>query len=110
MPIQNSAKGSGWASQITATAASAANAIQRLLGRELIGVGYSRDGRFRQDPARTTAALPDLAPSLPEDLRDLWDLLLDPNMYRVARETRTPRATLYYRLDRLRTALREAGL
>ena len=46
-----------------ATAASAANAVQRLFGRELIGVGYSRDGRFRQDPARTTAALPDLAPA-----------------------------------------------
>jgi N-acetylated-alpha-linked acidic dipeptidase len=46
-----------------ATAASAANAVQRLLGRELIGVGYSRDGRFRQDPARTAAPLPDLAPA-----------------------------------------------
>ncbi|MCB2141488.1 sigma-70 family RNA polymerase sigma factor [bacterium] len=48
--------------------------------------------------------------SLPQDLRELWDLLLDSNMYRVARETGIPRATLYYRLDRLRAALREAGL
>ena len=61
-----------------AAAASAANAIQRLLGRELIGVGYSRDGRFRQDPARTTAALPDLAPAT-----QLANLAADSDMARV---------------------------
>ncbi len=61
-----------------AAAASAANAVQRLLGRELIGVGYSRDGRFRQDPARTTAALPDLAPAT-----QLANLAADSDMARV---------------------------
>ncbi len=46
----------------TASAAAAANEIQRGLGRELISVSFSRDGRFRQDPARTSPPLPDLAP------------------------------------------------
>jgi hypothetical protein len=40
-----------------------ANAVQRALGRELINVSYSRDGRFRQDPARNPAPLPDLHPA-----------------------------------------------
>ncbi|HUG16868.1 MAG TPA: hypothetical protein VMM78_17810, partial [Thermomicrobiales bacterium] len=44
--------------------ARAANAVQRRLGRELIAVSYSRDGRFRQDPARTSPALPDLEPAM----------------------------------------------
>ena len=44
-------------------AAREANAVQRTLGRKLVAVGYSRDGRFRQDPARTTPPLPDLAPA-----------------------------------------------
>jgi hypothetical protein len=38
--------------------------VQRRLARELIAVGYSRDGRFRQDPARAIPPLPDLAPAL----------------------------------------------
>lgn len=46
-----------------AAAAREANRIQRLLGRELIAVGSTRDGRFRQDPAKTTPALPDLGPA-----------------------------------------------
>jgi N-acetylated-alpha-linked acidic dipeptidase len=37
--------------------------VQRTLGRELVSVNYSRDGRFRQDPARTTPPVPDLAPA-----------------------------------------------
>jgi N-acetylated-alpha-linked acidic dipeptidase len=45
-------------------AARRANAVQRALGRDLISVGYSRDGRFRQDPARTSLPLPDLQPAL----------------------------------------------
>ncbi len=40
------------------------NASQRLLARSLVTVGYSRDGRFRQDPAHSIPALPDLAPAL----------------------------------------------
>lgn len=40
------------------------NASQRLLARSLVTVGYSRDGRFRQDPARSIPALPDLAPAV----------------------------------------------
>ncbi len=45
------------------SAAKAANAVQRTLGRTLISVSYSRDGRFRQDPASQTPPLPDLAPA-----------------------------------------------
>ena len=40
-----------------------ANQVQRTLGRELVSVSYSRDGRFRQDPARSTPPVPDLAPA-----------------------------------------------
>lgn len=46
-----------------AIAARPANAVQRALGRELISVSYSRDGRFRQDPARNPPPLPDLHPA-----------------------------------------------
>ena len=46
----------------SASQGSAANQVQRELGRKLISVGFSRDGRFRQDPARTSPPLPDLAP------------------------------------------------
>lgn len=35
--------------------------IQRQLARILIPVNYARDARFKQDPAETVAALPDLA-------------------------------------------------
>ncbi|HVB64831.1 MAG TPA: peptidase M28, partial [Nitrolancea sp.] len=38
------------------------NASQRLLARSLVSVNYSRDGRFRQDPARAIPPLPDVAP------------------------------------------------
>ncbi|MBX5445854.1 M28 family peptidase [Sphaerobacter sp.] len=41
-----------------------ANAAQRMLARFLVSVGYSRDGRFRQDPARGIPPLPELAPAL----------------------------------------------
>ncbi len=44
-------------------AASDANAVQRRLGRRLISLSYSRDGQFRQDPARSTSPLPDLQPA-----------------------------------------------
>ena len=47
----------------SATEAAAANRVQRELGRRLISVSFSRDGRFRQDPARTSPPLPDLAPA-----------------------------------------------
>jgi N-acetylated-alpha-linked acidic dipeptidase len=46
-----------------ATDARAANGVQRTLGRELISVNFSRDGRFRQDPAKSTPPIPDLAPA-----------------------------------------------
>jgi hypothetical protein len=41
----------------------AANAVQRLLSRELVSLNHSRDGRFRQDPARQIPPLPDLQPA-----------------------------------------------
>jgi hypothetical protein len=37
------------------------NAAQRAIARTLVSLGYTRDGRFRQDPARTIPTLPDLA-------------------------------------------------
>jgi N-acetylated-alpha-linked acidic dipeptidase len=40
------------------------NASQRLLARSLVSVNYSRDGRFRQDPARAIPPLPDIAPAI----------------------------------------------
>ena len=40
------------------------NASQRLLARSLVSVNYSRDGRFRQDPARAIPPLPDVAPAV----------------------------------------------
>ena len=40
------------------------NASQRQLARSLVTVSYSRDGRFRQDPAQSIPALPDLAPAV----------------------------------------------
>lgn len=49
--------------------------------------------------------------ALPDDLRELWDLLLlDSNISRTARKLGIPRTTLYGHLERLRKALREAGL
>ncbi|MFW6075627.1 MAG: peptidase M28, partial [Chloroflexota bacterium] len=40
------------------------NAAQRAIGRTLVALGYSRDGRFRQDPATAIPTLPDLAPAM----------------------------------------------
>ncbi|MDI3340947.1 MAG: M28 family peptidase [Sphaerobacter sp.] len=40
-----------------------ANAAQRMLARYLVSVGYSEEGRFRQDPARAIPPLPELAPA-----------------------------------------------
>lgn len=40
-----------------------ANAVQRALSRILVSLGYTRDGRFRQDPASAIPTLPDLAPA-----------------------------------------------
>jgi N-acetylated-alpha-linked acidic dipeptidase len=40
-----------------------ANAAQRALARVLVSLAYTRDGRFRQDPARAIPTLPDLAPA-----------------------------------------------
>ncbi|CAN5570272.1 M28 family peptidase [soil metagenome] len=42
-------------------AAKAASKIQRQLARILVSVNYSRDSRFKQDPAETILALPDLS-------------------------------------------------
>jgi hypothetical protein len=40
-----------------------ANAAQRAIGRTLVALGYTRDGRFRQDRASAIPTLPDLAPA-----------------------------------------------
>jgi hypothetical protein len=39
------------------------NLAQRELARVLVSLGYTRDGRFRHDPARAVPPLPDLAPA-----------------------------------------------
>lgn len=55
--------------------------------------------------------LPKVVEALPEDLREIWNrLLITPKISRVARELGIPRSTLYYRIGRLRAALRDAGL
>ena len=41
----------------------AANEVQRTLARKLVGLSYSREGRFRQDPARSYPALPEFQPA-----------------------------------------------
>jgi hypothetical protein len=38
-----------------------ANAAQRAIGRTLVALGYTHDGRFEQDPATAIPTLPDLA-------------------------------------------------
>ncbi len=55
-----------------------ANGVQRTLGRELVSVNFSRDGRFRQDAARSTPPVPDLAPAT-----QLAALAADDDMARV---------------------------
>lgn len=49
--------------EVDDTAVRRFNVAQRTLARHLVAVGYSRDGRFRQDPARAIPPLPDLAPA-----------------------------------------------
>jgi len=74
-------------------------------------------GEHRADPSAVDgddiALTLDLQAALdasPGDLHELWDLMLKANMYRIAQDTGIPRTTLYYRLKRLRHALRAAGL
>lgn len=47
----------------TAAEAREANAVQRHLARQLVNLSFSKDGRFRQDPARTYPALPEFQPA-----------------------------------------------
>lgn len=47
-----------------------ANAAQRALARILVSLGYTRDGRFRQDPASAIPTLPDLGPASQLDSAD----------------------------------------
>lgn len=41
-----------------------ANAAQRAIARLLVSLGYTEDGRFRQDPATAIPTLPELSPAL----------------------------------------------
>jgi N-acetylated-alpha-linked acidic dipeptidase len=47
----------------SASEAAEANRVQRMLGRKLISLSFTRDGHFRQDPASTSPPLPDIAPA-----------------------------------------------
>jgi hypothetical protein len=79
-------------------AAKAASKIQRQLARILVSVNYSRDSRFKQDPAETILALPDLS--------------LVSKVVAVDADSHTGRAgvvTLRRGLNRLRWALRQAS-
>jgi len=49
--------------EVDDTAVRRTNTLQRMLARALVTLSYSRDGRFRQDPARSIPPLPDLAPA-----------------------------------------------
>ncbi|MGH2548569.1 MAG: M28 family metallopeptidase, partial [Thermomicrobiales bacterium] len=78
--------------------AKAASKIQRQLARILVSVNYSRDSRFKQDPAETILALPDLS--------------LISKVVAVDANSHTGRAgvvTLRRGLNRLRWALRQAS-
>jgi len=57
----------------------AANVTQRKLARSLVNLCYTRDGRFRQDPARAIPALPDLAIArqLPDADPDMRHVILN---------------------------------
>lgn len=48
--------------------------------------------------------------ALPEDLRGLWDLLLESSIPQISKQTGIPSSTLYDRRKRLRRALHESGL
>jgi hypothetical protein len=79
-------------------AAKAASKTQRQLARILVSVNYSRDARFKQDPAETILALPDLS--------------LVSKVVAVDADSHTGRAgvvTLRRGLNRLRWALRQAS-
>jgi hypothetical protein len=51
----------GFGDEADAATLRRANAAQRALGRTLVALGYTRDGRFRQDRASAIPTLPDLA-------------------------------------------------
>ena len=83
------------------------NAVQRLLGRGLVALSYSRDGRFRQDPARTTPPLPDLAPARQlagladgSDLANVLGIHLTRGQNRLAWTCRTARQAVEQFLQR----------
>jgi hypothetical protein len=56
---------------IDAAAARDANRVQRKLARELVGLSFSQDGRFRQDTARSFPPLPEFQPA--RQLQDAAD-------------------------------------
>lgn len=48
--------------------------------------------------------------NLPADLRRLWDQMLNTKICHIARQTGTPRTTIYYQRNLLRERLRKAGI
>jgi hypothetical protein len=78
--------------------AKAASKAQRQLARILVSVNYSRDSRFKQDPAETVLALPDLAVVSKV-------AALDPDSH----AGRAGIVSLRRGLNRLRWAIRQAG-
>ena len=89
----------------SATDAAAVNQVQRELGRRLISVSFSRDGRFRQDPARSSPPLPDLAPvnrlaGADEHLARVLDIHLTRGQNRLVWAIRTARRNVERYLER----------
>ena len=78
---------------------------------------YNSHVKYRLDPRTRTADdialtidLDAALASLPAELRDLWNRLLDSNIHRVSKETGISRDTLYARFKRLQAALLAAGI
>lgn len=78
--------------------AKAASKVQRQLARILVSVNYARDSRFKQDPAETVLALPDL--SVVTKIA-----AVEPDSH----AGRSGVVSLRRGLNRLRWALRQAG-
>ena len=80
----------------------AANATQRTIARSLVTLCYTRDGRFKQDPARAIPSVPDFAfalqlPNADADMRHV-----------LSNQLRRAQNRVVWELDELRSAVERA--